>query len=211
MNIILLKKQTVQTPLKNTLAADILDMAEDMAEFFDYTHEIIFYADQFKKFSEQVEGLLNAPLAEGRTYKKLFFFLACPYTANTREEMQRNLAFSQYATVFLMKQGVNVYNPLSHGSNIIHYADEGFIHDYTPYFNWHEMNCRIMEACDAFVWLDSKLTDSSKGIAAELSHAKMLNMPILGLRQDKENMFKFHFLAENDEKLSRFPITATIG
>lgn len=211
MNIISLKKTTAQTPLKNTLAADIQNLKEMILADNEFSEEAVWYSLRLQAISEQVEGLLNAPLAESRTYKKKFFFLACPYTANTREEIQRNLAFSQYATVFLMKQGVNVYNPLSHGSNIIHYADEGFIHDYTPYFNWHEMNCRIMEACDAFVWLDSKLTDSSKGMAAELSHAKMLNMPILGLRQDKENMFKFYFLAENDEKLSRFPITATIG
>lgn len=144
---------------------------------------------------------------------------ACPYTAQTEPDMYRNYLVSTHAAIYLMQLGFNVYNPIVHGCGIIEQAgnDNGFsvdrdkfIKDYTPYFNWHELNCRIMETCDALIWLDDPVkTPRSNGMLAEINHAIMLGLPILGMK--RADMGDFVVYRKAGEKSSPFPITATIG
>ena len=208
-----MKITPISTSYMNSIATDIQGIAKtlDKTESYEIAQIAI---NNLYAISEQVDSLLDAPLVEKKSqtpYKKQFLFLSCPYTANTAEEMQKNLAISQYATIFLMKKGFDVFNPLSHGTNILQYSDTDFYKHYTPYFNWHEMNCRIMAMCDAFIWLDDpKRTPKSNGMLAEVKQAIQLGLPILGLKPNKTNMFDFEIYKKASEKTSPFPITATI-
>lgn len=207
----------VQAAYMNTLASDIMGIANRLEKAQDLA--IAHIAGQnLRIISEQVESLLNAPLYHDRKYKKQMLFLACPYTAETEPDMYKNYLVSIHATFFLMRKGFNVYNPLAHGCGIIEQAscDNGFVEDrgrfvkeYSPYFNWHEMNCRIMEACDALIWLDDVVkTPRSNGMLAEIKHAIMLGLPILGMT---EQGVAFKIYSSASEKMTPFPVTATIG
>lgn len=207
----------VQVAYMNTLASDIMGIANRLEKAQDLA--IAHIAGQnLRIISEQVESLLNAPLYHDRKYKKQMLFLTCPYTAETEPDMYKNYLISIHATFFLMRKGFNVYNPLAHGCGIIEQAscDNGFVEDrgrfikeYSPYFNWHEMNCRIMEACDALIWLDDVVkTPRSNGMLAEIKHAIMLGLPILGMT---EQGVAFKIYSSASEKMTPFPVTATIG
>lgn len=207
----------VQIAYMNTLASDIMGVANRLEKAQDLA--IAHIAGQnLRIISEQVENLLNSPLHNDRNYKKQMLFLACPYTAETEPDMYKNYLVSIHATIFLMRKGFNVYNPLAHGCGIIEQAncDNGFVEDrgrfvkeYSPYFNWHEMNCRIMEACDALIWLDDVVkTPRSNGMLAEIKHATMLGLPILGMT---EQGVAFKIYRSASEKMTPFPVTATIG
>lgn len=209
MNIISINSNTQAKEAVNfnSIATKLSDLAFRCAEE-EAEHCSQHFLDTVSKnlyaISDQVAGLLNAPLAMEPLSKKKLVFLACPYTAEHEVEQLINLEISILAARWLMKQGFDVYNPLAHGCQILSGAPEDFRNNYIPYFNWHEMNCRIMAACDAFVWLDrGEVTDKSQGMRAELKEAQRLGLPILGLKEYGGN---FVFIREGDRQ-AHFPVT----
>lgn len=158
--------------------------------------------------ADSVESLSNAPLAPERNYKKTCLFLASPYSSDNAEIQAANLNISMHATLWLMEQGFDVYNPLAHGcfiSNFMEYQQTKDMEAYRAHTKWHEMNCRFMEACDALVWLDTLATPRSEGMKAELTYAQMLELPILGLYYEA---CQFKFYTEEQCGNLIFPVTA---
>lgn len=199
----------VQVAYMNTLAGDIMGVANmlEKAQELDVVHKA---GRILHILSEQTENLLNTPLNLDRPHKKPMLFLASPFTSEDRFEQNANINTSISATRFLIKRGFNVYNPLAHGFSLLLGAEFDFVKDYMPYFNWHELNCRIMETCDALIWLDDPVkTPRSNGMLAEIKHATMLGLPILGMK--RADMGDFVVYSKAGEKSSPFPITATIG
>lgn len=219
-------KQQNTAAMHSSLAEDIRLIAGGI-DRADNTQQVKLLIDSLYEKADLVESLLETPLAPCRPHKKKLLFLASPFTAKMEEVRSSNLRISLQATVWLMEQGFDVYNPLAHGATITRFVEGNdvnffenydidtfnFIENYDPelanslipYNAWHELNCRIMEACDALVWLDTDYTANSKGVRAEIDYARQLRLPILGLGYSD---CRFGFYTEEQCGNVCFPVTA---
>ncbi len=195
------------TALHSSLAEDIRLIAEGI-DRADNMQQVKLLIDSLYEKANLVEQLLETPLAPCRPHKKELVFFASPYSADSMEQIRANLTVSLQATAYLMQQGFDVYNPLAHGSHIhgfIERYDMSLANTLLPYNAWHELNCRIMESCDAMVWLHTSRTPHSEGMKAEIAFARQLNLPILGLYYEE---CRFKFYTEEQCGNLIFPVTA---
>ena len=220
------QKQHHTAALHSNLTGDLrliaggIDRAEN-------TQQVKILVDSLYEKADLVESLLETPLFPCRPHKKELLFLASPFTAKMEEVRSSNLRISLQATVWLMEQGFDVYNPLAHGATITRFVENNdinffenydidtlnFIENYDPelanslipYNTLHELNCRVMEACDALVWLDTDYTANSKGVRAEIDYARQLRLPILGLGYSD---CRFGFYTKERCGNVYFPVTA---
>lgn len=108
-------------------------------------------------------------------------YLAAPYTHNDSKVQQMRYDLVTRVAYNLIKEGILVYSPLTHNVPI----DKLGLHG--DWLRWKEFDHGMLSRCDRLLVLKLPGWEISKGVAAEIAHAKEIGLPIEWLEWDEEN------------------------
>ena len=106
-------------------------------------------------------------------------YLAAPHThpdpkiKELRHELVNRTAYR------LISQGIMVYSPLTHNIPL----DALGIHG--DWLTWKDFDLEMLSRCDRLIVLKLPGWEVSKGVAAEIAHAKELGLPIEWLEEEE--------------------------
>lgn len=101
-------------------------------------------------------------------------YLACPYSSSVKEVRQYRFLMANKCAAYLMKQGYNVFSPISHS----HPISLGMDNSNDSKF-WVDMDLEWLEFCHQMVVVKLDGWIESKGIASEIEHAEFIGKPVL--------------------------------
>ena len=105
--------------------------------------------------------------------KQKISYLACPYThPDEKIKKMRHLLVNRIA-LECHKRGKLVYSPLTHNLPLIQLSRKENSWD-----DWGLFDKSMLERCDELLVIQAPGWEQSKGVAAEIAHAKEFNIPI---------------------------------
>lgn len=106
---------------------------------------------------------------------KKVIYLACPYSAPTKQLEVRRFDIANRVAGYLMSKGYIVFSPLSHSHPIATYpyADLPRTHAF-----WLEQDFHWLDACEILVIINTTGWEFSYGVQQEVSFARAKEMPI---------------------------------
>lgn len=119
---------------------------------------------------EEVTLTLRFPV-RGADAKRPLVYLAAPYTHDLSRVMAQREQQATACAAWLMRQGVAVFSPLSHGHPI------GGKLGPTTYDDWALVDERVLAVSDAVLVLDIPGAAESRGVRRELELARRLGIP----------------------------------
>lgn len=99
-------------------------------------------------------------------------YLACPYSHPDPAVRENRYTAVTRVAFELMKKGIFVYSPITHNIPI----DRLGIHG--DWLVWRDFDHTMLSRCDRLLVLKLDGWEKSKGLAAEISHAQQLGIPI---------------------------------
>ena len=98
-------------------------------------------------------------------------YLAAPYAHTDLKIRDMRAAQATACAAWLMRQGIGVFSPLTHGHPI------GITLGPTTYDDWALVDERVLAACDAVLVLDLPGATASEGVRRELELARRMGIP----------------------------------
>lgn len=110
-----------------------------------------------------------------------YVYLAAPYThANAAMREMRYHMTNQFAAR-LMAAGVAVFSPISQSHEIARYLDEALLLDHD---HWMQMDLPLLQHASALVVLKLAGWEASRGVDAEIRHAREYGIPTVYTKFD---------------------------
>lgn len=104
--------------------------------------------------------------------KLVISYLACPYQHEDPTIKALRLDIVTEVAALLHSRGIYVFSPLTHNYPLI---QKGLLQTWDT---WRKFDLELLERCDKLLVLSLPGWDVSKGVQAEINHAKDLNIPI---------------------------------
>lgn len=104
--------------------------------------------------------------------KIMISYLACPYTHADPKVKAWRVEAARRVAHYLILQGHFIYSPLTHNMPI----DSLGIHG--DWLTWRDFDHEMVARCDKLLVLRLSGWRESRGVQAEINHAKMLHKPI---------------------------------
>lgn len=125
-------------------------------------------------------------------------YLGQPFTHSDPEVRAQRLAIAKEVTASLMDRGYAVFSPIVHGASLeAHLSEE----HRTSHTFWMRQCISVMRHCDELCLLPIRGWRESKGLAEEITLAKILDMPITFVASSfllDQNDFDFPTDSERD-------------
>jgi len=104
--------------------------------------------------------------------KYVISYLACPYHHDNPLIKAQRLQTVTKTAAELFTQGIYVYSPLTHNSKLTELGVGG------TWDTWCDFDLEMLSRCDKLIVLTLPGWEQSRGVCAEIAHAKKLHKPI---------------------------------
>lgn len=109
-------------------------------------------------------------------------YLACPYSDESKEVRQQRVKAATMHAAEIMKQGDNVFSPITHSDPIADHLPEHLRLDHEF---WMNIDLQILRRCDSMTVLAIDGWMQSKGVQAEIDFANKNNIPVQYVKSAK--------------------------
>lgn len=99
-------------------------------------------------------------------------YLACPYHHENPIIKEQRLRIVTEVAAEMHKQGSYVYSPLTHNHKLSELGVKG------TWETWCHFDLEMLSRCDKLIVLTLPGWEVSRGVQAEIAHAKELSLPI---------------------------------